>query len=197
MGRPRGFDEAAVVRSAAELFATRSYDGISMDELVTHLGVHRNSLYKTFGSKRGLYQAALTWSLEHEVAPLIGRLQRSGDIAAALRVALTEPGAETGLNLLLLAAVERAPVDGEVAEQLDKVLAAFDEAALQAADANLPAGDADRTADGAKADLAFALTATILGLRLRARAAGSGAGDGGATDIRRAGAALAHHLTQS
>jgi AcrR family transcriptional regulator len=110
VGRPRGFDETTVIRSAAELFSTRSYDGISMDELVTHLGVHRNSLYKTFGSKRGLYQAALRWSLEHDIAPLIERVAGAKDLAEALRVAVAATGAEAGLNLLLLAAVERAPV---------------------------------------------------------------------------------------
>jgi TetR/AcrR family transcriptional repressor of nem operon len=197
MGRPRGFDEAAVVQSAAELFAMRSYDGISMDELVTHLGVHRNSLYKTFGSKRGLYQAALTRSLKHDVAPLIDRLAHAGDIAAALRVALAEPAAEVGLNLLLLAAVERAPVDSEVAEQLSKVLAAFDQAIQEAARAHPPADDTEHVEAGTQADLAFALTATILGLRLRARAAGAGAAGGAdsTTNIHQAGTALAHRLT--
>ncbi|NUO97931.1 MAG: TetR/AcrR family transcriptional regulator [Nonomuraea sp.] len=174
MGRPRGFDEAEVVRSAAELFSTRSFDGIGMDELVSHLGVHRNSLYKTFGSKRGLYQAALRWALEHDVAPLIERVAGTGDLGEALRLAVADPGAEVGLNLLLLAAVERAPVDQEVAEQLAGVLAAFDQAA----------GTASR------GELGLALTATILGLRLRAR---SGAAP---MDIDQAGAALARRLDQ-
>ncbi|MGW4411939.1 TetR/AcrR family transcriptional regulator [Nonomuraea sp. NPDC004702] len=177
MGRPRGFDEATVVRAAAELFSTRSYDGISMDELVTHLGVHRNSLYKTFGSKRGLYQAALSWSLEHDVNPLIDRIAASGDLAEALRLAAAEPAAEVGLNLLLLAAVERAPVDREVADRLAAVLAAFDQAATAASGS-----------EGAEDGLAFALTAALLGLRLRARAGTAN------TDIDRAGAALAHRL---
>ncbi|MFI7425300.1 TetR/AcrR family transcriptional regulator [Nonomuraea sp. NPDC049684] len=177
MGRPRGFDEATVIRAAAELFSTRSYDGISMDELVTHLGVHRNSLYKTFGSKRGLYQAALSWSLEHDVNPLIDRIAAAGDLAGALRVAAAEPAAEVGLNLLLLAAVERAPVDREVADRLAAVLAAFDRAARAA------------TGSEGEDDLAFALTAAVLGLRMRARAGTAN------TDIDRAGAALASRLT--
>jgi TetR/AcrR family transcriptional repressor of nem operon len=186
MGRPRGFDEAVVVRSAAELFSTRSYDGISMDELVTHLGVHRNSLYKTFGSKRGLYQAALRWSLEHDITPLIDRIAGTGDLAQALRVAVAEPAAEVGLNLLLLAAVERAPVDREVADQLAAVLAAFDRAARKAAG---PPSTTGPPAGHTEDDLALALTATILGLRLRARSGTAG------TDIDRAGDALAHRLT--
>ncbi|GGS81880.1 TetR/AcrR family transcriptional regulator [Nonomuraea spiralis] len=183
MGRPRGFDEVTVIRAAAELFSTRSYDGISMDDLVTHLGVHRNSLYKTFGSKRGLYQAALRWSLEHDIAPLIDQVAGAGDLDQALRVAVAEPAAEVGLNLLLLAAVERAPVDQEVADQLSTVLAAFDRAARAAAGPQPPA-------QGGEDDLAFAVTAAVLGLRLRARSGTAG------TDIDQAGAALARRLTQ-
>ncbi|MGR6916700.1 TetR/AcrR family transcriptional regulator [[Actinomadura] parvosata] len=178
MGRPRGFDEATVIRSAAELFSTRSYDGISMDDLVSHLGVHRNSLYKTFGSKRGLYQAALRWSLDHDINPLIDRIAGAGDLAGALRAAVAEPATEAGLNLLLLAAAERAPVDPEVAEQVAAVLSAFDQAARTVAG---PGAEED--------DLGLALTATVLGLRLRARAGTPG------TDIDHAGAALARRLT--
>lgn len=41
------------------LFGGHAYDGVSVDDLVSHLGVHRNSLYKALGSKRGLYLIAL------------------------------------------------------------------------------------------------------------------------------------------
>ncbi|WP_290055629.1 TetR/AcrR family transcriptional regulator, partial [Amycolatopsis solani] len=51
MGRRRAFDEDEVVHAAVKLFGGRAYDGVSVNDLVTHLGVHRNSLYKTFGSK--------------------------------------------------------------------------------------------------------------------------------------------------
>jgi TetR/AcrR family transcriptional regulator, transcriptional repressor for nem operon len=179
MGRPRGFDEAEVVGSAAGLFAGRSYDGISIDDLVAHLGVHRNSLYKTFGSKRGLYLAALRWSLEHDVAPLVDRIAAAADPIEALHRALAVPTTGAGLDLLLLAAVERAPVDPEVGKEIARALAAFD----RATGASIAADDGT---------LATALTATILGLRLRVRS--------GATspDVNEAGAALAarlnHHL---
>ncbi len=59
MGRPRTFDEQRAVDAAAELFARHGYEGTSVDDLVTAVGVHRGSLYKVFGSKRGLYLAAL------------------------------------------------------------------------------------------------------------------------------------------
>ncbi|QFZ17161.1 TetR/AcrR family transcriptional regulator [Saccharothrix syringae] len=149
MGRPRGFDEAEVVRAAAALFASRAYDGVSVDDLVTHLGVHRNSLYKTFGSKRGLYLAALRWYLEHEVHPLAESLGRAGDFAGAARLVSSEAG--TDLDFLLLAAVERAPVDPEVATEVTRALDVIDEA-LGAVAATPPP------------------TAALLGLRLRAKA---------------------------
>ena len=129
MGRPRAFDEAKVVAAAAALFASRAYDGISVDDLVTHLGVHRNSLYQTFGSKRGLYLRALRWHLEHEIRPALP----------------TDPRAAP-LDFLLLAAVEQAPVDPEVAAEITRILTEFDEA------------------------LSAPETAELLGQRLRARA---------------------------
>ncbi|ANW16953.1 TetR/AcrR family transcriptional regulator [Streptomyces clavuligerus] len=177
MGRPRGFDEAEVVRLAAGLFAGRSYDGVSIDDLVTHLGLHRNSLYKTFGSKRGLYLAALRWSLEHEVAPLIERIDADSGADGWFRAAVGEPGRASGLDLLLLAAAERAPEDPEVAGLVSRALAALD-AALAARDPTGGRGPAG------------ALTAALLGLRIRVR---SGPADPGTEEARAAVARLLDH----
>ncbi|NUP50125.1 MAG: helix-turn-helix transcriptional regulator [Catenulispora sp.] len=155
MGRPRGFDEAEVIRSAAGLFAMRSFDGTSVDDLVAGLSVHRNSLYKTFGSKRGLYLAALRWSLEHQVAPIAERVAVAADPAAALREASDDPG----LDLLILAAVETAPTDAEVADLVAGALAGLDRAC-----AGIDVG-----ADGVPRVPAPDPVATLLGLRIRAR----------------------------
>src|SRR3954462_1360010 len=116
MGRPRGFDEEAVIRAAVALFAGRASAGLSVDALGTGLGVHRNSLYKTFGSKRGLYLTALRWYLRHDLEPLL---------AGA-------PGVETllangpRLDLLLLAAAEQAPLDAEIGALIAGALARLD-----------------------------------------------------------------------
>jgi TetR/AcrR family transcriptional repressor of nem operon len=152
MGRPRGFDEEEVVRAAVAIFARRPYDGVSVDDLVTSLGVHRNSLYKTFGSKRGLYLAALRWHLRHDVRPLLDRL--ADEVADAVRQAV---GAD--LDLLLMATLEQAPVDPEVAAEVSQVWHEFDRAM------NRTAGEGD--------PVGMALTATVIGLRLRGRAGAS------------------------
>ncbi|WP_431885558.1 helix-turn-helix domain-containing protein [Micromonospora wenchangensis] len=147
MGRPRGFDEEVVTAAAAELFACRAYDGVSVDDLVQQLGVHRNSLYKTFGSKRGLYLAALRWHLDHRLPPLTEQLAAGAEVAD-----------DPALDLLLLAAVERAPRDVEVAALVTKAWQELDQA-LQRAPAN--------HTDGTRSTALNAL----LGERLRARAA--------------------------
>ncbi|MEU1291271.1 helix-turn-helix domain-containing protein [Streptomyces sp. NPDC005840] len=148
MGRPRAFDEDEVVRAAVGLFGGRAYDGVSVDDLVSHLGVHRNSLYKTFGSKRGLYLAALRRHLADDVRPLTDALAGAPDAATALRLVTS-----ADLGLLVLAAVERAPVDEEAAAEVRAALDAVDRAIADAL--------------GAPADLAAALTAAALGMLVR------------------------------
>jgi TetR/AcrR family transcriptional regulator, transcriptional repressor for nem operon len=165
MGRPRSFDEAKVVREAAALFAGRSYDGISVDDLVAHLGVHRNSLYKTFGSKRGLYLTALRWYLDNEIRPLVERIGEAGTATEAASSAVGTDLTGATLDLLLMAAVERAPEDPEVAGEVGRAMDALDQAVRHLHDdSGVPGGVTEPPAP------ANALTATILGLRLRARA---------------------------
>ncbi|MGC7102823.1 TetR/AcrR family transcriptional regulator [Amycolatopsis lurida] len=156
MGRRRAFDEDEVVRAAVGLFGGRAYDGVSVDDLVTHLGVHRNSLYKTFGSKRGLYVVALRRHVADDVRPLVDALAAASDAAAALRLVTS-----ADLGLLLLAAADRAPADEEVAAEVAAALAAIDQAIADAL--------------GISTDLALALTAAALGIRLRGNPDGVGA----------------------
>jgi AcrR family transcriptional regulator len=166
MGRPRGFDEEEVVRAAVDLFARRSYDGTSVDDLVNHLGVHRGSLYKTFGSKRGLYLRALRRHIDHDVAALARAVAEADDQVEAVGLVLA---AGPGLGLFFLAMVERAPVDQEVAAETIRALAMLDEAT---------------DAEG--------LTALALGQLLRRRASGAsatGVGDVPAQTGRKATAA--------
>ncbi len=68
MGRNRTFDEADVTTRCAEVFRRTGHEGTSIDDLVNAISLHRGSLYKAFGSKRGLFLAALC-SLEITEAP--------------------------------------------------------------------------------------------------------------------------------
>lgn len=163
-----------MVGAAADLFARRAYDGVSVDDLVAHLGVHRNSLYKVFGSKRGLYLAAFRWYLEHRVRPLLGRVREAADPAGALRDLAGSPDRGAELDLLLLAMAERAPVDPEVADEVARTLGDLDAAVAPGPCAAASPGGAAPAAAHVPTDA----TAAALGLRLRLRAAAGPAAAG-------------------
>jgi AcrR family transcriptional regulator len=98
MGRNRSFDESEVVDRAARQFLATGYEATSIDDLVAATGLHRGSLYKAFGSKRGLFIAALKGAGAHG------------------------PTAPEGLDLVLVALLELSPADDEVREVLRQLL---------------------------------------------------------------------------
>jgi TetR/AcrR family transcriptional regulator, transcriptional repressor for nem operon len=59
MGRPKSFDQDAVLDQAVELFWERGYAGTSLADLEAYLGLGRQSLYNTFGDKQALFLKAL------------------------------------------------------------------------------------------------------------------------------------------
>lgn len=66
MARPRNFDEDEVIERAADTFARLGYAACSVDDLVDATGLQRGSLYKAFGSKRGLFEQVLRKALVAE-----------------------------------------------------------------------------------------------------------------------------------
>ncbi|MBU1335049.1 MAG: TetR/AcrR family transcriptional regulator [Alphaproteobacteria bacterium] len=59
MARPRGYDRDTVLDKAMSMFWRLGYEGAHLAALVEHTGLNRFSLYKEFGGKAGLYEAAL------------------------------------------------------------------------------------------------------------------------------------------
>lgn len=59
MARPRNFNEDDVIDRAAGVFGRLGYAACSVDDLVDATGLQRGSLYKVFGSKRGLFEQVL------------------------------------------------------------------------------------------------------------------------------------------
>ncbi|QBS40147.1 TetR/AcrR family transcriptional regulator [Nocardia sp. CS682] len=58
-GRPRAFDRTEVLRRAMEVFWEHGYEGSSMSDLTSAMGINSPSLYAAFGGKEALFREAV------------------------------------------------------------------------------------------------------------------------------------------
>ena len=59
MGRSKEFDTDKALIQAMELFWSNGYEKTSIQDLLDVMGIHRKSLYDTFGDKHELYMEAV------------------------------------------------------------------------------------------------------------------------------------------
>ena len=176
MARPRSFDEEAVLERAIELFREEGFEGASVLELTERLGICRQSLYNTFGDKRGLFLAALRRYGEREIDSRLAHLSVPGSPLANVRTIVRGMADLAtrcpGNGCLTVTALVDVPDDEEtravVEEQVDRLERGF-HAALNAARA---AGELG--ADVNTARLARSLTTMFFGLGVLSRLPGSG-----------------------
>jgi TetR/AcrR family transcriptional repressor of nem operon len=58
-GRPRAFDEEAFLDEVIRLFSADGFAGVSMSEITAASGLTTGSIYKAYGDKEGVFDAAL------------------------------------------------------------------------------------------------------------------------------------------
>lgn len=58
-GRPRSFDRDAALTRAMEVFWAQGYEGASISDLTSAMGIASPSLYAAFGSKEALFREAV------------------------------------------------------------------------------------------------------------------------------------------
>jgi AcrR family transcriptional regulator len=76
-GRPRAFDEAHVLDAAMDLFWRVGYADASVPDISGVTGLSTSSLYNVYGSKLGLFEAALGRYLDHVIdGYMVGPLAR-------------------------------------------------------------------------------------------------------------------------
>ena len=109
-GRPRNFDEGDALEKATQIFWSKGYDGVTIDDLVAGMGVGRPSLYSIFGSKRTIFLRALQTYAERKGAlaakALLAPQSLRDSLASFLRYAVasaTEEGSARGCLLMCIA----------------------------------------------------------------------------------------------
>jgi TetR/AcrR family transcriptional repressor of nem operon len=134
MVRLREFDTDAAVGAALTTFRDTGYEGTSIQALVEATGVGRGSLYAAFGSKEGLYLAAIDRYRETYADPLIALLVSGAPARELIRgifVGLVDEIVGDGRRLACLivsAATERLQHDAEVAQRVRATTSALEDA---------------------------------------------------------------------
>jgi TetR/AcrR family transcriptional repressor of nem operon len=85
MARHKQFDQDEALLKAMEVFWSRGYEAASVQDLVRHMGINRQSLYDTYGDKHALYLLALDRYREVEGRRLIELLEQPGSVKKRLR----------------------------------------------------------------------------------------------------------------
>src|SRR6201994_1656314 len=126
-GRPRSFDELEALAKATQVFWSKGYDGVTIDDLVAGMGVGRPSLYAVFGDKRAIFLRVLKAYAEQKGASaakaLLSPKGLRDSIAGFLRYAVqsaTEKGSARGCLLICVAPLVK---DAEVQRFLQSTVA--------------------------------------------------------------------------
>src|SRR5260370_22866058 len=85
MARRKEFDRDEVLHRGMEVFWTRGYEGASIQDLVKHMGINRQSIYDTFGDKHSLFLQALDRYREIQSRRVFEVLERPGSVKKNLR----------------------------------------------------------------------------------------------------------------
>ncbi|MFV2143948.1 TetR/AcrR family transcriptional regulator [Isoptericola sp. G70] len=122
MGRVQAFETDRVVRAALGVFWRSGYEGTSVPALESATGLNRSSIYHRFGSKRGLFDAAVRTYLDDVVRPRLRPLlaepvapEAVVDYFTGLRDALARTGEIQADSGCLLVNTSGAPISRDAA----------------------------------------------------------------------------------
>lgn len=168
-GRPRAFDERAVVAAARDAFWDKGLANVSLDAIAEKTGVARPSLAAAFGDKRDLYLRAVALFAEDLRAAVTAKMSGSRSLREEL-TAFYEAGVELYLSgahgprgcLAVCTMPSEAVESADVREGLKGMIDAADEAFFHRFKRTLP-----ERAARARAEIAGAI---LHSLALRARA---------------------------
>ena len=95
MARPIEYDRQEVLEKAVQTFWMNGYEGTTVSMLISATGMTSRSMYNLFGSKNGLFKAALENYYDRGIHNSISMLKKETGLAAirgfVMRTLLAEP----------------------------------------------------------------------------------------------------------
>lgn len=85
MARSKEYEESEVLDKAMRLFWEQGYEKTSMTDLVEHMGIHRRSMYDTFGDKHTLFLKVMDRFSDKLSTDLANGVKRSKTATEALQ----------------------------------------------------------------------------------------------------------------
>jgi len=169
-GRDKQFDQELALKSALDVFWAKGYEATSMQELVDAMQVNRASMYKTFGNKKELFNAAIDEYMQSsyrlmedflntedvtldDLKALIGQLVRSNNMSGCL---VGNSAAELG------------PHDPVIAQKIRTFWDKMESLFARSLDSALNKGEINTQLDTDK--LAAMLNTHLLGLLIKSKA---------------------------
>ena len=117
VGRPREFDEEAVLEAAMDAFWRKGFEATSLADLCSCTGLHKGSLYQAFGDKHQLFMQALNHYANKEFHEVMAVAFQSEspleNVKAAVHKICDDAGNDKGC-MMINSMVEMAPHDPEV-----------------------------------------------------------------------------------
>lgn len=175
MTNTKQYDRTDLLDRAIELFRGRGFNATSTAELVAELGVNRKSMYAEFGSKQGLFEAALERYDEKNLSEVLAPIEAPSAGADAIREAFAGYASISGEDwargrgcMMCNTAVERAALDPAAGRFVDAYLQRLTRAFRHALRNARAAGEIDAGAD--LDELASFFTTALIGVAASIRA---------------------------
>jgi TetR/AcrR family transcriptional repressor of nem operon len=167
VGRPKSFDEEEVLERAMDLFWLHGYEGIGLSDLLKGMGISRQSLYDTFGSKRGLFVRVIEHYRSTQLSRALALLERDGPALESVKAVMrffeslaTDPRCRGCLVANTI--VEVGPHDEELSGLLTETLGLLQKSIQRGLERAQAEGDLPATKSPEQ--LARALTNAMMGL---------------------------------
>jgi len=175
-GRPRSFDTDVALDAAVLVFWEKGYDGASVADLTTAMGINRPSLYATYGNKRDLFIYAIDRYAATHGSRAFAALQLEPDnrtavqrfFDASIDCALAD-GTPRGC-LINTVATEAAGADAELRDKLSRMFERTDASIAKRIAANQSSDGSNGRDPEQLARMAHSVTHSIM---TRARAGAS------------------------